>query len=217
MSDTLQRLQVVGVSSPWVIPSGQPYRARVHIAASWIWGAGGDFVSDDGQAAFFDQSAARTGLKAFFDLYRFLSPADYNLTYNECVQRFARGEAAVLIANASAPTLIQNERVRQLIDNLGVAAVPGVPWIGGSDLVVWRDAQMYPDKERAALVLIKYLTSLPVQIKYAIASNTLPARTEAVAHMTFEPPAVREVFVQNSFVQAGSDLGTDVERARPGF
>ena len=61
-----------------------------------------------------------------------------------------------------------------VIDNLGVAAVPGVPWIGGSDLVVWRDAQMYPDKERAALVLVKYLTSLPVQIKYAIASQYTP-------------------------------------------
>jgi multiple sugar transport system substrate-binding protein len=197
LSETLQCLQARGVSSPWVIPSGQPYRARVHIAASWIWGVGGDFVSDDGLAALFDQPAARAGLKAFFDLYRYLSPGDYNLNYNECIQRFARGESAVLIGNAAAPALIQREQGRQVMDNLGVVAVPGVPWIGGSDLVVWRDAQMYPDRERAALLLVKYLTSLPVQIKYAIASNALPARSEAVEHMTFELPTMREVFAHN--------------------
>jgi multiple sugar transport system substrate-binding protein len=197
MAETLQRLQASGVSSPWVIPSGQPYRARVHIAASWIWGGGGDFVSDDGLSACFDQPVARAGLKSFFDLYRYLSPADYNLTYNECIQRFARGKSAVLIAGTSVPTAIQHEQVPSIIDNLGVAAVPGVPWIGGSDLVVWRDAQMYPDKEQAALLLVKYLTSLPVQIKYALAGSVFPARAEAMEHMTFEVPAGREVFAHN--------------------
>jgi hypothetical protein len=72
-----------------------------------------------------------------------------------------------------------------------------VPWIGGSDLVVWRDAQMYPDKERAALLLVKYLTSLPMQIKYALTGNVFPARAEAMEHMTFDVPAGHEVFAHN--------------------
>ncbi len=196
MFETLQKLQTIGMSAPFVLPSGEPYRARVHLAASWIWGAGGDFVSEDGQHMLIDRPEARAGLKHFFNLYRYLSPQDYRLTYNQCLQSFAQGRAAVTLASSAALASIRSANVSQVLDNLGVATMPGVPWIGGSNLVVWREAQMYPDLERAALALGKYLTSPDAQRKYAAASNAIPARSAALSQLAVEPTSLREILAQ---------------------
>ena len=197
MIETLKRLQAAGISSPLVIPSGNPYRARVHIAASWLWGAKGDFVSEDGRHVLFDRPEARAGLNAFFKLYRYLSPADRNLAYDECLHRFAQGEAAVTLAGSAAAAVIRSENVHHVLDNLGTAVVPGVPWIGGSNLVVWREAQMYPDRERAAISLARFLTSAAAQIKYAAASNAIPARSESLPHLRFEPVSLSQTLAQS--------------------
>jgi multiple sugar transport system substrate-binding protein len=196
MIETLRKLRAAGISAPLVLPAGEPYRARVHLAASWIWGAGGDFVGEDGHDVLIDQSEARAGLKCFFNLYHYLSPRDHHLTYDECLQSFAQGRVAVTLASSAALALIRSARVSQVLDNLGVAAMPGVPWIGGSNLVVWREAQMYPDLDRAALALAKYLTSPLAQMKYAAASNAIPARSAALSQMVVEPASLREIFAQ---------------------
>jgi multiple sugar transport system substrate-binding protein len=161
--ETLRRLQAAGVAAPVVLPAGQPFRARVHIAASWLWGTGGHFVTDDERQAQFDQPAARAGLRSFFQLYSYLAPHDHNLTYNECLQRFVTGQAAVVIASTTILPMLRQAGVPQVLESLGSAILPGVPWIGGSNLVVWREAQMYPDLDRAALALVKFLTSHAAQ------------------------------------------------------
>ncbi len=196
MADTLRRLQAAGIKSPWVVPSGKPNRARVHVAASWVWGAGGDFVSDDGRHVLFDEPPARAGLRAFFNLYRYLSPSDYNLTPDECLHRFAAGEAAVTIAGSSSPATLSSWTGSRVLENLGVAPVPGVPWIGGSNLVVWRDAQMHPERQQAALSLASYLVSQSTQIKYATASNSIPARASALSHLKLEPASLGQTLAQ---------------------
>jgi multiple sugar transport system substrate-binding protein len=191
MAETLRCLQAAGVASPWVLPSGNPYRARVHIAASWIWGAGGDFVGDDGKQVLFDQPGAHAGMKAFFDLYRYLVPSDYNLTYDECLRRFALGHAAVTIADANSAATLRNWGENPIVlDNLGVAAVPGIPWIGGSNIVIWREAQARLGRERMAVLLTSFLVNQSTQIEYATASNSLPARIDALPHLKFEPASL---------------------------
>ncbi len=193
MIETLKRLQAAGIKSPVVLPSGSPYRARVHIAASWIWRAGGDFMSQDGQCVLFDQPKARVGLKAFFELYRYLPPADRNLTHAECLRRFAVGEAAVTMAGSSSPLEVKNWKVKNVLDNLGVAVMPGVPWVGGSAIVIWREAQMSPDRERAALALTSFLASAPTQARHAAASNTVPARADALSQLTLDPASLQQI------------------------
>jgi multiple sugar transport system substrate-binding protein len=197
MLDTLRRLQAAGTASPLVLPSGQPFRARVHIAASWLWGAGGHYVSSDERQAQFDQPEARAGLKSFFQLYSFLAPRDHHLTYEECLRRFAQGQAAVTIASTSALPVLREANVPTVLNHLGSAILPGVPWIGGSNLVVWREAQMYPDLDRAALALVKFLTSHTAQLKYASAANAIPARQETLSQLCFEPEVLDETFKQS--------------------
>ncbi len=72
LSATLQRLQDSGCA-PWVMCTATP-RRLLQEAASWVWSAGGDFVSADGKRILFDQPEALAGLKAYFELGRYLTP-----------------------------------------------------------------------------------------------------------------------------------------------
>jgi ABC-type glycerol-3-phosphate transport system substrate-binding protein len=55
---------------------------------------------------------------------------------------------------------------------------------------------MYPDLNRAALALIKFLTSPAAQVKYAAASNAIPARSTALSQLAVEPVSLHETFAQ---------------------
>ena len=194
MLETLQRLSSAGVSSPWVIPTNEHFRARIHILASWIWGAGGHFLSADGKQLLLGEAEALQGLKEFFELHRFLAPGDYGLSANECRRWYARGQAAMLIGG---PDTLQ--RLRDLnpapgvIENTAVAVLPGTPWIGGSSLVVWNDILSSPQKERAVMRLISFLTEKSTQEQMYHLSEALPARVEALSALKLEPAGLLEV------------------------
>ena len=55
---------------------------------------------------------------------------------------------------------------------------------------------MHPDRERAALLLADWLVSPSTQIKHAALSNTVPARSEALLHVQFEPASLGQVYDQ---------------------
>ena len=182
LSQTIQRLKEAGVEIPWLMPSGPaPYNDLLHMAASWVWGMGGDFISPDGKKAIFNQPAAIKALHAFLELYCYLPPTA-NLTIDECVQMFAQGEAAMTIADVrSANSLQEFGAQSQVIENLGTANFSSVPWVGGSNLIVWRHTQLSAEKERAALAWINYLTSDAGQLKFSQLVGTIPARASALS------------------------------------
>ncbi|HUS15315.1 MAG TPA: extracellular solute-binding protein, partial [Chloroflexia bacterium] len=76
---TLGRLQAAGVAIPWTVPLGSTHTTLLNVA-SWVWGAGGDFLSADGKRVQFSLGAARTGLRRYFALGRYLAPAVRRLT-----------------------------------------------------------------------------------------------------------------------------------------
>jgi multiple sugar transport system substrate-binding protein len=182
LKQTILRLKEAGVAIPWLMPSGpEPFNDLLHIAASWVWGMGGDFISSDGKKAIFNQPAAFTALRTFLEFYRYLPPAA-NLDMDQCVQMFAQGEAAMTVADVrSANSLHQLGAAPQIIENLGTANFSRVPWVGGSNLVIWQHIQASVEKERAALAWIKYLTSDAGQSKFSQLVGTIPARTSALS------------------------------------
>jgi multiple sugar transport system substrate-binding protein len=193
MLETVEKLSASKIKSPILLPSIQPFGARIHISASWVWGAQGDFMSADGQDVLLAEPAARKGLSAFYKLYRVLSPTDTNLAYDDCLQRFLAGEAAAICAGIGSQSVISQCKNRSVLENLGVAALPGIPWIGGSNLVIWNETRMFPAQEKAALTLIRFLANIKAQKEYATGQKVIPARIEALAEMEFEPPQLKEV------------------------
>ncbi len=191
MIDTVSRLKASGVSSPLVLPSGQSFSARPHILASWIWGAGGAFVSQDGARPLFSEAEAMRGIADFFKLYRLMSPADYGLNTTENAWRFASGQAAVTIAGPTMQETILHTNLPVVLENLGVAPVPGVPWIGGTNIVLWKEVCLNPEQEQAALDLVKFLSTVKAQNKTSAAEYLIPARINALAQHPFSVEAFR--------------------------
>ncbi len=194
MAETFRCLRSADIAIPWVI-SADPYPDVLHIAACWVWGAGGDFVSDDGKHPLFNQPQALAGLKTYFELYRYLPPFARPLSADQRFRLFAGGGAAATIIGS---TWISESAFREMAsdvrENLGTAALPGVPWIGGDNLVIWRYTQSHPNRERAALSLANFLASRRAQVSYYQATGFLPARFDALSEVTFESRSLAQTF-----------------------
>lgn len=197
MLETLAKLRSSGVHSPILLPSGKPLASRIHVAASWIWGAGGDFISEDRKQALFTQKGALDGLEAFFSLYRFLALEDYGLTQEECYKNFTNGKAAVLVAGNPFQKDLQQVQIPEVLNNLGVVQVPGIPWVAGANIVIWREAQLNPLIDRGAVALAKFLTSKEAQVKYAEDQAAIPSKIEAFEAANFCLPVIKNAVRQS--------------------
>ena len=201
---TLERLQASGVtSSPLVIPT-QTTANTLHNLASWVWGAGGDFISVAGKRTLFNQPEAHAGIRAYLGLHRYLAPQARGLDARHSDSFYLQGQAAVTV---SGPWLIllnlESSPAAQVIANTGVVLPPGVPFIGGSNLVIWKHTR----QDRRALELVRFLTSQAVQSSYCQRAGLLPVRLNVL-----DAPA----FVDHPLYRVMSE-GLRVGRSFPSF
>ncbi|MGD8623254.1 MAG: extracellular solute-binding protein [Anaerolineae bacterium] len=148
----LARLQDSGVEVPLTMATGRS-RVGVHLLASWVWGAGGAFISQDGQEILFDRPEARRGMKAYFRLGRYLSEEARELLDDQSDALFLSGRAATVL---SGHWLAQERLLPpELRRNVGVALLPGVSFVGGLHLVIWKHSR----RKSWALKLIQFLLS----------------------------------------------------------
>jgi multiple sugar transport system substrate-binding protein len=149
---TLKRLQESGVPTPIAM---QTLRSRisVHNMAAWVWGAGGDFISDDSKRILFHKSDALEAIKSYFRLARYLG-SEPLLADADTDRAFWAGEmnAAVLLSGYWVIQTAMPDHVRK---NVGLTQLPGMPFVGGHNLVVWKHSR----QRMAAIRLIKFLSS----------------------------------------------------------
>lgn len=170
LESALQRLRDHGLHTPLVFPTLRS-RLAVHNLASWIWGAGGDFLNEQDGTLALDQAAALTGMQNYFRLGRYLSTEARQLDEARSDELFRTGQAAITF---SGHWLLQDQRIAaQLRANLGAAPTIGVPFVGGYHLVLWQ----YSRKAPAAIKLVEFLAgqSAPHALYPAFG---LPARLE---------------------------------------
>lgn len=186
MRETFAKLSSAGIL-PWAFPTLHPYQDVVHIASSWVRADGGEFLALNGYDAAFGSAEARQGLTNFFELFSYLPPSLRGLSVEACTQAFARGETAMLIGGIEvADELLASPYTSQeLRENLAVTTLPGVPWIGGDHLVIWKNVRADPDLERAALDLVHYLAACDTQVQFFKSASVLPARLDAYPQIAF--------------------------------
>jgi len=185
MEATLGRLQADSIPSPWVIPT-IPDLPLLQIIASWVWGAGGDFVSPEGKRVRFLEPEALAGFKAFYRLFRF-TPRTGSLTDIQQVKsQFTSRQAAVTMGSPQLGLSILKEIPAGERSLLGVAAPPGPSLIGGSNLVVWAHTR----RPIQAGDLVRFLTSKAAQVEYLPSIGYLPVRWDAFT----EPPYTTDPF-----------------------
>ena len=186
MCETFAKLSKKGIS-PWAFPTLHPYQDLVHIASSWVRANGGEFLAHNGYDPAFGHPEARQGLMNFFELFPYLPPSLRGLHIEACTQAFARGETATLIGGIEvADELLASPYTSQeLRENLAVTTLPGVPWIGGDHLVIWKNVHTDLELERVALDLVRYLSACDTQVQFFKSANVLPARLDAYPQIEF--------------------------------
>ncbi len=177
LEQTLARLQASGVAVPWVVPTLRTPNT-LHNLASWVWGAGGDFISADAKRTLFARAPARAGIRAYFDLHRYLAPAARHLDARQSDGLYLQGQAAVTI---SGPwQILPNQGQSDVIADTGAALPPGISFVGGSNLVIWEHTHHL----KQAVRLVRFLTSPQVQSTYCPQVGLLPVRLNVLG----EPP-----------------------------
>jgi multiple sugar transport system substrate-binding protein len=102
---------------------------------------------------------------------------------------FQSGQAACVIVGPHAMVQIGSEDVK---DRLGIAQVPGVPFLGGSNLVIWKHTR----QPSAALELVRFLTSQPASFPAVPHGTMLPARYEQLETLSSEGDLFMRGFVE---------------------
>ena len=173
MTAAFEKLQATGVS-PWAVPTSAATNTVINVA-SWIWGAGGDFLSPDGKRTDFCSSATRRGFQAYFDLFRFMPKHAFPITDNDVTDLFFTRQAAATI---SGPWLFNNpylqnggEKLRPL---LGIALLPGPSFVGGTTLVLYKHCKDSPN----AIEFIRRLIGPEFQAEYCELAGSLPVRKD---------------------------------------
>lgn len=172
---------------PWAFPSLHPYADLAHIASSWARANGSDFISVDGSKPLFGKLETSKGLVNFFELFSFIPPTLRGLSAEACTQTFASGDTACLVGGIEiADALLDSPYATQeMRDNLGVTILPGVPWVGGDHLVVWKNVRTDVALEKASLDLVRFLSKKETQLELYKLENILPARVDAYPEIKF--------------------------------
>lgn len=168
------KLQEAGISA-WVVPTDGDDHDTVYNIASWIWGAGGDFLSSDGRRTHFNSPDSQRGIRAYFDLLRFMPHQTSLLSYSDALDLFFARKAAAIIGGPWVLNSMRlEENMAKWLPHLGIALPPGPSFVGGTLLVIWKHSK-YPWD---AVEFITRLTSTEFQMKYCQISGLLPVRQD---------------------------------------
>jgi multiple sugar transport system substrate-binding protein len=173
---TLDRLVETGVQVPLALPTHRS-RMIIHHIASWIWNAGGRFLTKRGSQTLFQEPPALAGMSEYFSLGRYLADSARGLDDTKSDALYWQGHAALTI---SGPWLLA-PAAPEIVDQTGVVFPPGVPFVGGSHLVCWK----HSPNRRLAVKLIQYLASAEVQATWARQAGLLPTRLDVLSQPPF--------------------------------
>jgi multiple sugar transport system substrate-binding protein len=111
-------------------------------------------------------------------LIKYLSPSARNLDDHGMHAAYRRGEAAAVLTG----TWLQGSLTPEVAALTQHAAPPGTPYLGGSQLVIWKHAR----PAAPAMALVHYLASADVQQHFTETTGLFPTRLDMLSHETFQ-------------------------------
>lgn len=149
--NTLRVLKEKGTEIPFTMPMGRS-RQQIHVMASFIWKAGGGFISSNGKEIIFNNPEARAGMRAYFRMGKYLVSQARQLSEGASEDAFIVGNVAVSISGTWVLTRNFPAHLRPYV---GTGMLPGIPWVGGSNFVIWKNCRA----KREAVRLLRFLTN----------------------------------------------------------
>lgn len=171
--ETLEALRQSGIEYPLLFPMANRW-LTLSLAASWVWGAGGDFIAPDGKSVLFDKEESAQGISEFLSLARYTNPELKGVENPDLL--YGQGGHAITMGSPWLYHYITtsgeaNPILRETID---VALPPGPSYLGGTNLVVWKHSRNL----QLAFNLVSFLAGPDVQMGWR--SGILPARRDAL-------------------------------------
>jgi ABC-type glycerol-3-phosphate transport system substrate-binding protein len=167
---------------PWLnadIP--HPHIDFLHTAASWVWAAGGEFINAAGNKVLFDNPKTIAGLADWLNTYRFVREPHRSFSVEQCRDLVRQGRAAASLVDINtAHTILDIEMSNIRKEAIGFSNITNIPWVGGCNFVIWEHTQAHPERERAAVELVKFLTRKEANLRYMQQGDLMPIRADAV-------------------------------------
>jgi multiple sugar transport system substrate-binding protein len=174
LSAAVEALKNVSPATPWMVPTIKSTQ-NMHIAAPWVWGAGGDFLGPDGRTVLIGQPESLSGFCGYFKLGRYLGAQA--LGVSDVQSGFYHDKAAMVVSGSWMGLKGISQHALDVVkENYGIAAPPGVPFVGGSHLVVWK----YSKKPELAQKLVEYLAYSDVQRGFYKTAFMFPTRNDVL-------------------------------------
>jgi multiple sugar transport system substrate-binding protein len=166
--ETLAKLKSKGVAIPFSMSTSDD---TLYNLASWVWGAGGTFRTENHRHLTLTDPNTITGIRQYFQLHRYLAPEVRRLNTPQATNVFMQGKAGVVLTTyANLKNFVKQSTPALKLDTISLATVPGVPFIGGSSLVVW----LHSYQEDSAIKLVQHLVSYEVQKSIFLNTGDLP-------------------------------------------
>ncbi|MGC1377052.1 MAG: extracellular solute-binding protein [Anaerolineales bacterium] len=174
LSAAVEALKNVSPATPWMVPTIKSTQ-NMHIAAPWVWGAGGDFLGPDGRTVLIGQPEALYGFCDYFKLGRYLG--EQALGVSDVQAGFYHDKAAMVVSGSWMGFKGISQYALDVVkENYGIAAPPGVPFVGGSHLVAWKHSK----KPELARKLVEYLAYSDVQRGFYKTAFMFPTRNDVL-------------------------------------
>jgi len=187
--ETLEKLKSV-VDKPWGVATSASDPNIIQALASWVWAFGGEFVTPNCNKVLLMEPKALEAIRAYFGLYPYVPQG---------VLGFSRRNVAAIVAG---PWMIQdfaNRGISEEMNRIGIAPLPGPPFIGGTVLSIWQHT-VHSGRLDDALRFVEFMTQPEMQIEFSPFLGLLPTRKEA-----WEMPSVVNTPYYEVINQALSD------------
>jgi ABC-type glycerol-3-phosphate transport system substrate-binding protein len=161
---------------------------------SWVRGAGGTFRTPNHRHLTLTDPNTLTGIRQFYQLHRYITPGARGLSTPQSTDLFVQGKAAVALTTyANIKNYLQRSSSPIKLETIALAPIPGVPFIGGSSLVIW----LHSYQEDLAVKLIQHLVSFEVQSNIFLNTGELPARAELFTTKPFTTDRLLQAVAQS--------------------
>ncbi|WP_265443483.1 sugar ABC transporter substrate-binding protein [Acetivibrio straminisolvens] len=196
----LNNIEIDGQKLPALGMPGKNDWNVIHNFAWWIYGAGGDLISEDGKTATFASEAALEGIKFYSELAveGLMDKPSLEKNTSDIESTFCSGGYATSFMGPWVISTLKRNKAEQgidLVDKVGVTMIPEGPkgryaFLGGSNIAIFKSSK----NQEAALELVKYLSTKEAQVAYSKVTNMLPTVKAAYEDPYFESDAMVKVF-----------------------
>lgn len=164
---TFEALQAI-LPNPWTTITTASDANSLQALASWVWQAGGDFVSKNGRKVLFTEPAARLGMRAYFDLHRYMDRTTPAINGNDVGRLFAERKICAMIGGPWLPVDLAARNVPT--GRVKATLIPGPSFVGGTVMVIYAHTR----HEKQALDFLEFINTPDIQLQYGKIVGLLP-------------------------------------------